>query len=219
MDAVGVGQVKVVWSATSPATLGTGIAGASLSDGDLVRAAGFGPDRRRAFVLGRSLIATLVGELFAAATGWSVGTGACRRCGARHGPVEITGVPVVASVSYAPGLVVAAAAPAQRVGRLGVDVEQERADATRTRDLERLLGLSPEPVLRRWTRIEAILKADGRGLLVDPGEVRLRSGGGRIAGDPARYRVADVAGPAGYLVSLAWCGAEASAAGCDPASG
>ena len=219
MDAVGVGQVKLAWAATSPGTIGTGVAHASLSDGDLLRAAGFGPDRRRAFVLGRSLIAALVRELFPNVSGWSVGTGACRLCGARHGPVEITGAAAVASVSYAPGLVVAAAAPGRRVDRIGVDVEPERANATRTRDLERLLGPSHEPVLRRWTRIEAVLKADGRGLLIDPGEVRLRSGGGRIAGDPARYRVADVAGPAGSLVSLAWCGAEASAAGCDPASG
>ena len=218
MGSVGVGRVKVAWAATSPGTIGTGITGARLSDGDLERAAGFGPDRRRAFVLGRSLIAGLVGELVPNASGWSVGTGSCRRCGARHGPVEITGVPVVASVSYAPGLVVVAAAPGQS-SRVGIDVELERVNATRTRDLERLLGPSGEPVLRRWTRIEALLKADGRGLLVDPGDVRLRSGGGRIAGDPGRYRVVDVAGPTGYLISLAWCDAESSAAASGRATG
>ncbi|MFZ0531516.1 MAG: hypothetical protein WAL91_13380, partial [Propionicimonas sp.] len=89
------------------------------------------------------------------------------------------------------------------------------ADPTRRHDLERLLGPGSEPVLRRWTRIEAVLKADGRGLSVDPAEVRLDPTGGAIVGDPRRYRVAEVAGPPAYLISLAWCaaGAGAGAAG------
>jgi 4'-phosphopantetheinyl transferase len=180
---------------------------------DTARAAAFGVDRRRAFVLGRGLIADLVEGLAPGEADWSVANGPCPRCGARHGRVEVTGAPLVASVSYAPGLVVAAVAPRDQAGRLGIDVESDAADSTRTRDLQRLLGCSGQPVLRRWTRLEAILKADGRGLLVDPASVRVSRGVGRIAGEPARYQVADLQGPTGYLVSLAWCGAEASATG------
>lgn len=221
MQGVAVGPVSVVWSATSPGTgtSGPDPTGVRLSDDDRVRAASFVPDRRRAFLVGRSLIAGLVGSLFPAASGWSVGTGPCRRCGARHGAVEITGVPVVASLSYAPGLVVAAGASSHRVSRLGIDVELDAANAVRSRDLQRLLGPSSGPPLMRWTRVEAVLKADGRGLGVDPGDVRVRAGRGRIAGDPARYRVADVVGPTGYVVSLAWCGAGSSGAGSDQATG
>ncbi len=190
-----------------------------LSEPDRARAAGFGADRLAEFVLGRAVIAGLVAGMFPDAGTWSVVTATCRRCGARHGPVEVTGVPVLASVSYAPGLVVAAAAPRSQVSRLGIDVEPATADPRRTRDLQRLLGSSAEPVMERWTRIEAVLKADGRGLRVDPGEVRLSSSGAWIPGDPARYRVVDVVGPAGYQISLAWCGEGASAVASGPATG
>jgi 4'-phosphopantetheinyl transferase len=190
-----------------------------LSPQDQARAAGFGVDRRREFVVGRSLVSGLVGALFPEAVGWSVGTAACARCGERHGAVELTGVPAVAGVSYATGLVIAAVAPSARVGRLAVDVELDAADAARARDLERLLGRSRQPVLRRWTRIEAVLKADGRGLLVEPRDVRVRGTHASIAGDAARYELADVQGPSGYVISLAWSDAGSSAASAGPATG
>jgi 4'-phosphopantetheinyl transferase len=219
MHTTEVGPASVAWAATSPGPVRTRPVVDHLSQQDRARAAGFGVDRRREFVLGRSLVAALVDELFPDATGWSLGTGVCGRCGERHGPVELAGVPAVAGVSYARGLVVAALAPSPSVGRLGVDVELDAADTTRTRDLERLLGRNREPVLRRWTRIEAVLKADGRGLLVEPGDVRLRGRSASIAGDRVRYQVAGVDGPPGYVVSLAWCGAGSSAASSDPATG
>jgi len=214
-----VGPARVTSAATGPERVGTRPDVDHLSLQDRARAAGFGADRRREFVLGRSLVAAMVEELFPDATGWTVGSGVCGRCGERHGPVELAGVPAVAGVSYARGLVVAALAPSPTVFRLGVDVELDAADTTRTRDLERLLGRTREPVLRRWTRIEAVLKADGRGLLVEPGDVRLRGRTASIGGGEARYQVADVDGPPGYVVSLAWCGAGSSAASSGPATG
>ncbi len=162
--------------------------------------------------MGRSLVSGLVAGLFPEASGWSVGSGVCERCGQRHGAVEVTGVPAVAGVSYARGLVVAAVALFPPVGRVGVDVELDAADTTRTRDLERLLGRSRQPVLLRWTRIEAVLKADGRGLLVEPRDVRLRGTHASITGAATRYELAGVTGPPGYVISLAWSGAESSAA-------
>ena len=94
----------------------------------------------------------------------------------------------------------------------GVAAALDAADQTRVDDLRRLLGASNEPVLRRWTRVEAVLKADGRGLLIDPGAVCLRQGGAWIAGERAGYVVAEADGPPGYLISLAWFAEAASAA-------
>ena len=219
MHTIAVGPASVAWAATSPGPVRTGPRDSELSQQDRARAAGFGVDRRREFVVGRSLVAALVGGLFPDATGWSVGTGVCGRCGERHGPVELAGVPAVAGVSYARGLVVAAVSPSETVGSLAVDVELDAADTTRTRDLTRLLGRSRQPVLRRWTRIEAVLKADGRGLLVDPGDVRLQGLTATIAGGRTRYQLADGDGPPGYVISLAWSDAESSAASSGPATG
>ena len=206
MHSIGIGPASLAWAATSPGPVRTRPRLNDLSAQDQARAASFGVDRRREFVVGRSLVSGLVAGLFPEASGWSVGTGVCARCGERHGAVEVTGVPAVAGVSYARGLVVAAVAPSPPVGKVGVDVELDAADTTRTRDLERLLGRSRQPVLQRWTRIEAVLKADGRGLLVEPRAVRVRGTDASIAGATTRYELADVAGPPGYVISLAWSG-------------
>ncbi|ONI63716.1 hypothetical protein ALI44B_03330 [Leifsonia sp. ALI-44-B] len=68
--------------------------------------------------------------------------------------------------------------------RLGVDVEvlfsarrlSGSGDvAQRVRDVADVLGVDAgdeRDVLQRWVRVEAVLKADGRGLRVDPRDVR-----------------------------------------------
>jgi 4'-phosphopantetheinyl transferase len=171
-------------------------------------------DQLKRFLVGRLLVNALVAELFPHATGWLASAGACQRCGELHAGVELEGVPARASVSYAANLVVVAVAPTSLVSRLGVDVETADIDHQRALDLRRLLGASSEPVLRRWTRVEAVLKADGRGLLVDPGAVHLRQGGAWLAGESVSYVVAEVDGPPGYLISVAWCTTAPS--GTDP---
>ncbi len=66
----------------------------------------------------------------------------------------------------------------------------------------------PDSAARRWARIEAVLKADGRGLAVDPAHVEV-SPTPRVAGaDPGRgsagfWRGWDVEGPAGLVVAVA----------------
>ncbi len=178
---------------------------AALSGPDLLRLDELAPVLRDGFVVGRLLIHSLVAGLFPHATAWTITAGACPRCGGLHAGVELEGVPARASVSYAADLVVVAVAPSSRVSRLGLDAEFGVADIGRIDHLRRMLGTSTEPVLRRWTRVGAVLKADGRGLLIDPGSVHLRRGGAWIAGQAASYAVAEVPGPAGFLVSLAWC--------------
>jgi 4'-phosphopantetheinyl transferase len=178
---------------------------AALSGPDLLRLDELAPGLRDGFVVGRLLIHALVAGLFPHATEWSVNAGTCRRCGRLHAGVELAGVPARASVSYAADLVVVAVAPTSQVSRLGLDAELGIADIGRIEELRRMLGASTEPILRRWTRVGAVLKADGRGLLIDPGSVHLRRGGAWIAGQAASYAVAEVPGPPGVLVSLAWC--------------
>jgi 4'-phosphopantetheinyl transferase len=202
--AVGVGPASVGWAPIArPVDLRAQLA--QLSRSDRERVAEFGHDRLNGFLTGRQLIHTLLVGQFGDAPEVSVQAVACRACGTRHAGIEVDGIPAVASVAYAAGLVVAAVAGTAEVSRLGVDVEVDAADPPREEELRHLLGASTEGALRRWTRVGAVLKADGRGLLVDPGAVWLRNGGAWIAGEKASYVVAEVPGPAGYLISLAWC--------------
>lgn len=137
----------------------------------------------------------------------------CDRCGsADHGRPHVVGAPVLASISYAGDLVVVAVAEASHVLAVGIDAERTGRDRA-----ERLRGVivpGRPTSLRRWTRVEAVLKADGRGLAVEPARVRIeRSLGGvygRIAGDGAtngavgiRPRLFRVSGPRGVVISLA----------------
>ncbi|HSK32064.1 MAG TPA: hypothetical protein VK903_01135 [Propionicimonas sp.] len=202
-ESVCLGPARVAWA---PARrISDAIPLAALSGPDLLRLGELAPDLRNRFVVGRLLIHALVAGLFPAATEWAIHAGPCPRCGGLHAGVELEGVPAQASVSYAADVVVVAVAPTSQVSRLGVDVELGVADIGRVEDLRRMLGASTEPILRRWTRVQAVLKADGRGLLIDPGGVHLRRGGAWIAGQAVSYAVTEVPGPPGCLVSLAWC--------------
>ncbi len=171
---------------------------------DTRRAESFTPSRRRAFLTGRALLGLLVRELFPGVDDGTVDTGPCPQCGAEHGPVEVRGVPALASVAYTDGLVVAAVAATGAAAELGVDVELDRPDPVRAADLGALLGVPPAAALRRWTQVEAVLKATGHGLRVDPGLVRFGQGTARVDGRAATYRVRDVDGPPGFAISLAW---------------
>lgn len=129
----------------------------------------------------------------------------CPRCGGPHGAVVVDGAPYVASVTYAGGWAIAAVAATGDAAALGIDAEpavDPRRDAA---GLTGVLGERPATV-RDWTRVEAALKADGRGLRVDPAAVALRSeeggwtarvpGGGVLSGW-------DAGGPPGVVVSVA----------------
>jgi 4'-phosphopantetheinyl transferase len=132
----------------------------------------------------------------------------CPRCGGPHGPVRIQGARAVASVTYAGGRAVVAVcegADAAGVAAVGIDAEpvaDERRDAA---GLTGVLGAG-EASVRSWTRVEAALKADGRGLRVDPASVTVEEGpdgwrahvpgGGTIIGW-------DAAGPGDLVVSVA----------------
>lgn len=192
--------VLVGWAVPGDA----GTDGLRLGAVDARRLDGFGPERRAAFLTGRTLLVRLLGERSGDAT---ADTGPCPHCGGAHGPVVVHGDLARASVAYAPGLVVAAVGS---VARLGVDVVDGRP-GPRWDDLGRLLRVAPGLAGRRWAQVEAVLKADGRGLRVDPAEVLFRGSAAWVDG-PVRYRLQDVEAPEPYLVSVAWAGRPAGGA-------
>ena len=114
----------------------------------------------------------------------------------------VRGVPALASVAYADGVVVAVAAAANRASRIGVDVE--RLDPARATEVAKALGVPVDGALARWTLSHAVLKAGRHGRRADVGLVRIGGGTGRVEGSPATYRLAGVEGPKGYAIGVAW---------------
>lgn len=122
----------------------------------------------------------------------------CARCGGPHGRVTTPGFAV--SVTYAGGFAVVAVASEQDVAALGVDAE----DAVDRPSGALVPGVAA--TARDWTRIEAALKADGRGLRVAPGTVRVSvRDDGWTADVPGNgsFEGWDAAGPPGLAVSIA----------------
>ncbi|RII90058.1 4'-phosphopantetheinyl transferase superfamily protein, partial [Clavibacter michiganensis] len=108
----------------------------------------------------------------------------CATCGGEHGRPVLGGSRALdglhASVAHAGDAVVVGVSTD---GPIGIDAEPRGREAP------------PGTTLAEWVRIEAVLKADGRGLAVDPARVRF-AGDARgtvawIDGEPARYRVVD----------------------------
>ncbi|MDQ1131060.1 chemotaxis protein CheY [Microbacterium sp. SORGH_AS_0888] len=135
----------------------------------------------------------------------------CARCGAEdHGPLRVVGRGPQVSVAYAtsrtgaPTLAVAAVGAGP--GAIGVDAEYT-VDAVRERaGVGPVLGRAGADI-RDWVRVEAALKADGRGLLVDVGSVRVSGFGrrwrARVPGRAAPVVGRDIAVAVGVLISLA----------------
>lgn len=158
------------------------------------------------FATGRVLIAELVAELAGDADLLLDST--CARCGADHGAPLLRNAPVVVSVSYAGSLVAAAAAHRRAATAVGIDIEP-LAPRRPMSDLAPLFAPDPPPDVAGWTRIEAALKADGRGLRVPPGDVELRRRPGTrgwtasVPGSSETIAVDTVAGPPGHALSIA----------------
>lgn len=162
------------------------------------------------FTTGRRLMAGLVSALTGAAEVEIIRF--CARCGRDdHGAPRVRSHRAVVSVSYADGMVAAAAARAADAEAIGIDIEADGSEA-RVAQLAPLFAPAPPPDLRGWTLIEAALKADGRGLNVEPSSVGRSPASDSLLGDGERLRLpgrhgpvvaASVAGPAGYVLSVA----------------
>lgn len=141
----------------------------------------------------------------------------CPRCGGPHGPVRSTDASARPAVAYAGDTAIAAVADAGP-GRFAIDAEPEVDAARDAAGLDGVLGSRSGVQLRDWVRVEAALKADGRGLRVDPALVGVTARGGTewCADVPDGDPVAgwDLDGPPGIVLSAALSGAaQAGAAG------
>jgi 4'-phosphopantetheinyl transferase len=131
----------------------------------------------------------------------------CPRCGGPHGPVRVDGAEVAASVTYAGDYAIVAVVGLSDASGLGIDAElavDPRRDAAGFRGV---LGEGRPADVRAWTRVEAALKADGRGVRLDPARVEVieRPGGwtARMPGRAVEMSGLDLVGPPGTIVSAA----------------
>lgn len=167
-----------------------------LSSGERARLAALRDDAdRQRFVAARALLRRVVGEVADCAPAEVVLTQTCARCGGPHGrPVVGHGLEV--SMTHAGGLVAVA------VGRWPVGI-----------DLEPVPPGAEEDPLVTWVRREAVLKATGHGLEVDP-----RLVGVGVPAEPARLarwagpgrtprlRLRDLRPAPGYVAAVARLG-------------
>lgn len=186
------------------------------------------PDARDRFLLGRLLLRQGAAELSGVPVDRVVVRSECPRCGGPHGRPIIDGDGVAAlqaSLSSTSGLVVAAFLPARHGRAVGVDVEAIAGSPDRAAAIDDLVprarpsASAPLAALRRWTRAEAVLKADGRALRVDPSCVVVRRVGRRLVAsvddDPTSYLVVDrrIGRRAILSVAVAGSGQRAGVAG------
>lgn len=130
---------------------------------------------------GRALLRALAGELLGIAPQDVPLVQRCPDCGGPHGRPVIEGSELRVSLSRCALGTVAAAVWGRA---LGVDVEPRRLPAER---LEAIRTIAGGEGVEHWTAVEAVLKADGRGLRVDPRRVRVAGTTAWIDGDPVRY--------------------------------
>jgi 4'-phosphopantetheinyl transferase len=179
-----------------------------LDDTEQRRLAGLGqPELRASFSTARLLLRALVAELAEVEPSTIRFGYTCAHCGEEHGRPVVRAPEVAArlhvSLSHSGARVVVAATEA---GPVGVDVERAAAvdfagfDAVALTAVERdrIAALDPaeRPLARAltWVRKEALLKATGSGLMVEPGQVELSEA-------PARFHDLRV-GP-GFVAAVA----------------
>lgn len=156
---------------------------ARLLDGDRRRLASIGPydARRNRFLAGRS-------ALFAAAARLGESDiridARCPDCGAAHGrpTAQGTAEPLHLALAHAGDTAFAIASRHP----VGIDAEHLSVSEDRRAAIDAIAPGRGDP-LRRWTAIEAVLKADGRGLRLSPDAVRVGMRGARF--DGSRYRL------------------------------
>lgn len=175
-------HLTVRWSELAPAR-----EEAFLDDGERARARGFrDPVLAERFVARRGFVRAVVAEHLGCVPSVVRIRQRCGRCGGPHGQPEViapAGRRAHVSWSSVDGLAVVAVSSRP----VGVDVER---------------ASSPPG----WVEVEAVLKAVGHGLHVDPALVLVRDG--RIVrwagpGRRPRVRVVDLQAPTGHVAALA----------------
>lgn len=166
------------------------------------------------FVFGRVLLRMLAGELTGRPASSVRVEACCTVCGGPHGRPRLEGASdalsrLSVSIAHCAGAVVVAASTA---GVVGVDIEPTDGPVERGIRITQIAGapfstggMRPADPVLHWTRIEAALKADGRGLELDPRRVRVHesrtSAEARI--DGVRFRLAEPRLDPAFRVSVA----------------
>lgn len=205
MDEITWRDITIAW-ARPPAVRGFAEDDlAAMGESQVARYRALDPVRAEGFLAGRALLRQLILRL-GGASGVTLDS-ACPRCGRDHGVPRTRGF--VLSVSHAHDLV--AVAVSRGSAPMAIDVEHA-ASSTRVAELAPLFAPRPAPDLAEWTRIEAAVKADGRGLAIDPADVRLQAETvgaflqewtAELPGRASRLPVMTLAGPPGYTLSAA----------------
>jgi len=181
-------------------------------------------DRARdAFLVGHALLRLVVGAHTGTPARAVRFATACRRCGGDHGKPTVLGADAVqVSLSHCNGLVAVAVAQRHPVG---VDVEQVTprvagiVEPALTAAEHAVLRTLPadrqaDAATRYWVRKEAVLKATGDGLAVEPRRLTVsppsqapRLLEWAVSGDPyPDVHLADVPAPPGYRASVSFLG-------------
>lgn len=218
-DGAAVGPVRIAWGEVDPAVAAEDtlrMLGRSQWD----RHQNLDAAHRRRFATGRLLLATLVPQL--TSDDRIRLTSVCDQCGGDHGRPRVEGAPFAVSISYAGDMVAAAAVALGSASAVGIDIERRTADdGAPMSELMRLFAPRTPPGLREWTEIEAVVKADGRGLRIPPSEVAFGERSamllpeGRAVRVPGRHECFEVApapGPPDHIVSVAVVAAVSEAA-------
>lgn len=146
------------------------------------------------FLTGRMLLRELVAELTGAELASIRVIAACPDCGLEHGQPRVAELPGIhLSLSHAGERTLATAS---RGAAIGVDLERRDISPGRLAAIQKVSGGD----LAHWTRVEAVLKADGRGLRVDPRAVEVEGDHATLEG--AHYELTDASDDR-YLASVA----------------
>ena len=184
-----------------------------LTAAEFARYVALRPASARTFLAGRRLLRELVAAVAGIDPDEVIVEARCPFCGGAHGRPVVLAPPAATNLqlglAHSDTLVVAAAARAHAVG---IDVERSDAEHTPERDraIASVAGASGGDPLQHWTRVEAVLKADGRGLRVDPRTVRITDNGDNgaevratIDGSDARYTLEPLDLGPGHTASIA----------------
>lgn len=168
---------------------------------------------RPRFLAGRTAVLAAVARLLGGPPHGITVDALCAACGLPHGRPVVSGAtaPLHVSVGHAAGI---AFAVASRVP-IGIDAESLGTPQGRVDAISAVTGYRGPDPLSRWTATEAILKADGRGLRVDPREVLVARGHGQVLDRAVRYRLHRHRDLAGCVVTVAWAD-QSSVAGGSP---
>ncbi|MCS5734106.1 4'-phosphopantetheinyl transferase family protein [Herbiconiux daphne] len=171
------------------------------------------------FVIGRAALRALASELVddAVAPAELEVTAVCQVCGGPHGRPQVDlvspktkgksrGKRLQASIAHcAAGVAVAASWH----GAIGIDVERADAPIESLAAIGTLIPAAARPggrnwePIQHWTRVEAVVKADGRGLLIDPADVAIQTRDGAISATTPAVPETDVPGTAVPRFALA----------------